>query len=53
MEVLVMRCYVDLDVEDDEGWTPLHFAAFYNQLDSVTYLISLGALHNIKNKKVI
>ncbi|XP_077301815.1 protein phosphatase 1 regulatory subunit 12C-like isoform X2 [Arctopsyche grandis] len=51
MEVLVTRCYVDVDVEDNEGWTPLHIAGFHGQKDAAAFLISWGALPTIKNKR--
>lgn len=52
MEVLVTRCYVDVDVEDNEGWTPLHIAGFHGQKDAAAFLISWGALPTVKNKRV-
>lgn len=51
MEVLVTRCYLDVDAQDCEGWTPLHLAAFHEQIEAVAYLISWGASTDIKNKK--
>ncbi len=34
----------DLNVGDDEGWTPLHAAAFKNDLSAATALLAGGAL---------
>ena len=30
----------DPDIQDDKGWTPLHYACFFGQLEIVTYLIN-------------
>jgi len=43
--------YYDLDSEDEDGWTALHFAARYcSNLEAVKKLIEKGALLNPVNK---
>lgn len=52
--LLIKNCadvYYTLDVQGEEGMTPLHFAAGHGDLGIVTALISAGAKVNAKNAK--
>ena len=40
---------VDVDAKDEEGWTPLHLAAYSDGKDIVELLIAVGADVNAKN----
>jgi len=41
----------DINAQDKfSGWTPLHFAAFYNELDALKLLVQLGADVNTQDK---
>ena len=39
----------NLNVIDEENWTPLHVAVKWNRLETVELLLSLGANVSIKN----
>jgi ankyrin repeat protein len=39
----------ELSTKNDRGWTPLHFAARYGQLDAVTYLVEQKVPTEITN----
>lgn len=39
--LVVVGC--DINASDNNGWTPLHCAAFYNDTDLCTYLVEHGA----------
>ena len=38
-----------IDVKDDDGYTPLHFAALYDSFDTCEFLLKSGADPDIKN----
>lgn len=40
---------VNPSVQDDQGWTPLHYAAFSSHLDVVRELLAAGADFTIQN----
>ena len=39
------------DIADDEGFTPLHFAALRGNIEVALYLLEIGANPYIRNKK--
>lgn len=39
----------NISARDDDGWTPLHFSAFYGHLDLVKLLVRYGADCSLKN----
>lgn len=41
----------ELSTKNDRGWTPLHFAARYGQLDVVTYLVEQKVPTEITNSE--
>ena len=41
LEILAERG-LDVNIDDDEGWTPLHYAAAHGQLESARTLLRLG-----------
>jgi ankyrin repeat protein len=41
---------IDVDIKDGSGHTPLHWAAYYDEIDAVRFLISKGANVNNMNK---
>ena len=42
-KILLDRPNIDVDCEDDEGWTPLHLASFYKNKEMIKMLILKGA----------
>jgi len=42
--------YVDVNMQDSDGWTPLWCAAFYNDVEVMKYLLSKGADVHVKAK---
>ena len=40
--ILLGEQVLDVNISDDEGWTPLHYAAAYGQCQSVLTLLRLG-----------
>lgn len=51
IELIAVYLYfnIPIDIEDDEGWTPLHESAFFGQHEAVKYLIKQGANCDVKN----
>ena len=43
MVKLIVNSQASLNQKDDNEWTALHYAAYYNHPDTVDYLISIGA----------
>jgi NAD+ diphosphatase len=41
----------ELSTKNDRGWTPLHFAARYGQLEVVTYLVDKKVPTEITNSE--
>lgn len=41
----------DLNMVDDDGWTPLHYASRHGNFEIIELLLDLGADINIKNEK--
>jgi ankyrin repeat protein len=46
---LVIDCGIDPNIQDDEGWTPLHNAASNDYLNVVKLLLEHGADPNIQD----
>lgn len=47
----VLEMEADVNVTDTNGWTPLHHAAQYGELEAITSLIKRGAsVHIFSNK---
>lgn len=40
---LLAYCVNDLNVKDNSGWTPLCYAVFYQHVDIIDFLLSVGA----------
>ncbi|CAD8044189.1 unnamed protein product [Paramecium primaurelia] len=47
----VLEMEADVNVIDTNGWTPLHHAAFYGELDAITTLFERGAIQSIFSNK--
>ncbi|KAL4635179.1 transient receptor potential cation channel subfamily A member 1-like [Arapaima gigas] len=47
------NCFLELNAQDDQGRTPLHWAVEKNQKDSCAKLLELGANPNILNHAVM
>jgi NAD+ diphosphatase len=41
----------EISAKNDRGWTPLHFAARYGQLDVVTYLVEQKVATEVTNSE--
>jgi len=41
---------IDVDYQDENGWTALHYAAFFRQIDVMDALIKIGANPEVKTK---
>ena len=39
----VLKCGADVDIQDSNGWTPLHYACDHGDLEVVKILINDGA----------
>jgi cytohesin len=46
---LVVDCGVDPNIQDNNGWTPLHDAAFWDHPEIVEFLLEHGADPNIQD----
>lgn len=42
--------FADVDVQDDNGWTALHYAAYGNAPEVIYYLLSEGANRHLKDR---
>lgn len=40
----------DLNIQNEEGWTPLHIAALHNNTEIVSMLVTAGAHLNVQNE---
>lgn len=49
MDFLLGQEEVELDVSDNEGWTPFHAAVCWNQPDAMKKLAEKGADMDLKN----
>lgn len=43
------RKSIDVDYQDENGWTALHYAAFFGHINTMSALISLGANKEVKS----
>jgi hypothetical protein len=50
---LLCKYLADVDIQDENGWTALHYAAFGNAPEVINYLLGEGADRNVRdmNKK--
>ena len=47
---MLLNCEkIDINIQNQEGWTPLHYAAEYDQREVVKILLDKGADYNIRN----
>ena len=46
VKFLIKDCGADINVKDNDGWTPLHFAAAFGSLDIVKFLVNNEAKIN-------
>ena len=49
LEFLFTQSEIDLDIQDNEGWTPFHAAVCWGQQDAMKKLAEKGANMDIKN----
>jgi ankyrin repeat protein len=47
---LLCRALADVDIQDDNGWTALHYAAYGNSPDIIYYLLGEGANRHVKDR---
>jgi ankyrin repeat protein len=48
---LLISCYKNLNGQDEDGWTVLHWVVFHDQVEIVRQLLEKGANVNLKAKK--
>src|SRR5208282_4050463 len=48
---LLISCCKNLNGQDEDGWTALHWAVFHDQVEIVRQLLEKGANVNLKAKK--
>ncbi|WP_300367269.1 ankyrin repeat domain-containing protein [Brachyspira sp.] len=51
IKYLVRNLKVDINAQDDDGWTALYYAAANNKMEAYKLLLRLGANRNIKNNE--
>jgi Ankyrin repeat len=50
---IVLKEWINTQSKGEEGFTPLHFAAFHGNLELIKFLIEKGANIEAKNKQDI
>ena len=49
LEFILRQSDLDLDIQDNEGWTPFHAAVCWGQTEAMKMLAEKGANIDIKN----